>query len=220
MKTISCALLLMAGLAFVVVGCSDNSTPIAGQALSTAASSGSLAKGGILNSATGSAHWKSIPLSLQSNVRWSFSAIRHADGSVSGEVQDKDEGPTFSFHGKVTDLKVQGNIARLEFVFTRGTYFGVPLADFYGGDLSNVFAWVVVVDNGEGNNASGPDYASGILWGDDAELQSILGTSVEEIRNMEVDEFNDWIQNEVLPFLGLTSDDFFLAVDKGSIQVR
>jgi hypothetical protein len=223
MKTFSLVLLLIASMAFVLVGCSDNSTPVAGpteQALSTAASSSSLAKGGIINSVTGTGHWKSVPNSIQSNVRTSFSAIRHADGSVSGEVQSRDKGPLFAFHGKVIDLKVQGNIARLEFVFTRATYFGAPLADYYGGDLSNVVAWFVVVDNGEGKKAGGPDCVSGVLWGDDAELQFVLGMTVEEIRNMEVVEFNDWMQNEVLPLLGVPSEDFFMPVEKGSVQVR
>jgi hypothetical protein len=223
MRALSLALLLMASMAFVLGGCSDNSNSVvtpSEQALATPASSSSLAKGGILHSATGSGHWKSVFFSDQTLIRVAFSAIQHADGTVSGEIEDKDRGPTFKFHGKVIGLKVKNNIAKIEFKFTSGTYFGVPLADYYGGDLSKVVAWVIAIDNGEGKNAEKPDVVSWFLWGDDAELMPILGVGVEYISNLDPQEFMDWVDVSLLPLVGITHDIYFTPVDHGSVQVR
>jgi hypothetical protein len=202
------------------VGCSDNSESLVPTNEQTN-SSVSLAKmGEDLHSVTGTGHWKSVPFGTQTQVRISYSAIRHRDGTVSGEVQDKDKGPMFNFHGKVTDLKVEGNIAKIEFMFTSGTYLGVPLADYYGGDLSAVRAWLVAIDNGEGIHATSPDVSSGILWGDDAELEYFLGKDVEYISNLGAVEFINYMTTEVLPTLGIPPEAYLTPVDNGSVQVR
>ncbi len=62
MKLLSCALLLMASLAFVLLGCSENSTPIASPTnqMAPPMPAAGLAKGGVLHSVTGSANCYAI----------------------------------------------------------------------------------------------------------------------------------------------------------------
>ncbi len=229
MKILSAALLLTASVAIVLMGCSDNTAPITGtdEPAMSKASASPLAKEGVVHSVTGSAHWKSIPREFQALARFSYTAIQHADGSVSGEVQvictegaASDKNVSINFNAKVTDLKVEGNTAKIEFMFTSGTYMGFPWADYYGGDLSHVRCWLIAIDNGEGNHATAPDISSGILWGDDAELQFYLGKDVQWISNLGPLEFIDYMTNEVLPMLGISVADYFHSPENGSVQVR
>ena len=77
MKILSVALLLMASMAFVLLGCSDKSTsPVTPgeQTIGAPSSSAGLAKmGDEQHSATGSAHYRSIPITGETNVTYSFS---------------------------------------------------------------------------------------------------------------------------------------------------
>jgi hypothetical protein len=218
MKTLSLAVLLVASLAFVMLGCSDNSAPIAGpndQALSSPTFSSSLAKGGILNSVTGSAHYRSIPIMGETNVTYSFTAIRHKDGTVSGEVLLRDKGPLFYGKANVYDLKVSGNMAKLAFHFVRGnlaTYYPVTMPD-----ISDIFGWLVVIDNGEGSEASDPDYCSMILFTDGSD---ILDKEISDVDNMEVATFLTWMHDILLPAYLIPYDQYLAPIDHGSVQVR
>ena len=219
MKTLSCVLLLMASMAFVLVGCSDNSAPLSPieSAVTAAGSPAALAKGGNLHSVTGGMQWRSLP-NGQTQVRMGFSAVMHGDGSVSGEIQSKDAGPIFTFHGNVCGLKVSDNIALIEFTFAKGEIGGMPMEDIYA-ELSAVRGWLLVVDNGEGKNA-GPDLDAGVLWGDDAELEYYLGAgnTVEYISSLDVEGYINFMTTVVLPAFG--NPPLYLEVENGSIQVR
>ncbi len=223
--------LLMASVALALIGCTDNAnSPLApgDRAVPASGLPDVLAKvGQDLHFVTGTAHWKSVPVEFQQLARFSYTAIQHADGSVSGEVQNictdgaaGDKNVSMNFHAKVTGLKVAGNTAKIEFMFTSGTYMGSPLADYYGGDLSHVRCWLIAIDNGEGIHATAPDVSSGILWGDNAELQYYLGKDVEWISNLGAIEFIEYMTNEVLPMLGISPVDYFHSPDNGSVQVR
>ncbi len=93
MKAFPVILLLMATMALVLAGCSDSSAPIselADQTASAMSSSGTLGKMGTeMHSVTGTAHWKIA--GTQTQVRFSFSAIQHADGSVERESRRNSE---------------------------------------------------------------------------------------------------------------------------------
>jgi hypothetical protein len=221
MKNLSLALLLVASMAFVLVGCSDNSAPLVSPedaVVSSVTSQASLAKGDVLNSATGSAHYKFVSGSLQSRVRFSFSAVRHANGTCSGEVQNNDEGPTFNFHGKVFDLKVEDNAAKFAFKFSYGTYYGIPFGDWYGGvDISAFTAWCVVVDNGQGKNATGADLVSWILWTDGSDIGT---ATIEDVNAMGPQAYLNWIKNVICPMYNISYDDFLGQFDNGSIRVK
>jgi hypothetical protein len=114
MKTLSCVLLLMASLAFVMLGCSDDLAPIAApneQALSTAASSNGLAKGGpVVHSATGSAH-TILGIGARGGASWffSFSALQYADGSFGGRVNISDHYNQAKGNFPVVYLNVDNN---------------------------------------------------------------------------------------------------------------
>ena len=82
---------------------------------------------------------------------YSNAAIRHADGTVSGEWQLKTEQTDGGvLHGIVTCFTIVGNRARLAGVVDRST---TPLAN-----VGDHVIWTVV-DNGEGN-AAPPDQTS------------------------------------------------------------
>jgi hypothetical protein len=156
MKILSPALLLMASVAFVMLGCSDKSGPVevpTDQALSSQTSSGSLAKGGmVVHSATGSGH-VITGIGTRGGATWffTFSALQHADGSFGGRVNINDH----SFHAvgnyPVVYLNVQGNRALI-------VDYGEWPASWGGGFYYMAY---VVTDNGEGSNAP-PDQHS---WG-------------------------------------------------------
>ena len=217
MKTLSLALLLMACMAFVLVGCSDNSGSVSGpsgQAIPPQ-SAGSLAKmGRDMHSVTGSAHWRSVPVTGQTNARYSFSAILHADGHSTGEVVTRDEGPIFYGHARVYDLKVDGNIGKMAFRFTRGNLNG-----FFPGDVAidDIYGWCVVIDNGEGVNATGPDLVSMILFTDGSDIGT--GT-IPGLDAMQPQEFLDWMRDYLLPIYGVSYDEYLSPADNGSVKVR
>ena len=90
--------------------------------------------------------------------KYSVSAIRHADGSVSGEVEERvNVEATGDFvrrsHGTVTCLTVIGNRARIGFMFD--SYEGEPVLP-----PDRTHGIIAVVDNGEGANAIAPDSAA------------------------------------------------------------
>jgi hypothetical protein len=102
-------------------------------------------------SATGNAHI--LIFGGTTPEHFQFSAITHADGSVSGEFQlFTDQAGGIRIHGPVTCLGVSGNVARIGGVITESSdpsFAGAPVL------------WEVV-DNGEGANAS-PDQTSDFI---------------------------------------------------------
>jgi hypothetical protein len=95
--------------------------------------------------------------------KYSQSAIRHSDGSVSGEFQLKSEQeePALRIHGNVICFTVVGNTARLGGVIEHSNTALAPPGTFV--------VWTVV-DNGEGNK-SPPDQTSDFFVVDPATAQ-------------------------------------------------
>jgi hypothetical protein len=89
------------------------------------------------------------------HVRYSFSAIRHPDGRVSGEVEEHVETSAGDFirrgHGSVICMAVNGNIARMAGIIDQIAGEGVP-------PIGTHFI-LTVIDNGEEANAP-PDLAT------------------------------------------------------------
>jgi hypothetical protein len=161
MKIFSCTLLLIAILAFVLLGCSDSNSPVtpSEQALSTATSTTALAKGGVLASASGSGQMyideNGKPAEKGDMMRvFTFNAREYADG-CSGEVTFQvAPGRPLAFKGDVILLKVHGNKASIVFKYTEGEGF-----------FAGLVGWVALMqvrDNGEGASAL-PDELAGFL---------------------------------------------------------
>ena len=155
---------------------------------------------GVLHAATGSGHWKVIgwdDFVFESNVRFSFSAIMKANGSCSGEIQLRDEGPLYEAHGKANNIKVSDNIAKVSINFTHGNfgqYYNPPV------DITTMSGWFIAIDNGEGNNSNGVDMLSMILWTDGSDIGE---QTIEEIEAMSPEEFLLMMQNYLLPLYGI-----------------
>src|SRR5262249_46765329 len=105
---------------------------------------------GVEESVTG--HVDFVNPNNQNHVRYSVSAIRHSDGSVSGEVESHlvtSAGDVTSGHGTVTCFTLVGNTARI------------------GGRVDHVVPEtqfkLTVMDNGQGSNAAQQDMASPIV---------------------------------------------------------
>jgi hypothetical protein len=146
-------------------------------------------------------------------VRFSFSAIQHGDGSFSGEVRNNDEGPTLKFHGKVFDLKVEGNRAKICWTFTSGAWTPPEAPPW---PLTGMPAGVVVVDNGEGKTASGPDMVS-LIWCDPpGTYYSAIGKTIEELNALGIDDYI----HDVCILSGFSPTDYVPAIDMGSVKVR
>lgn len=192
MKTLSFALLLMACMAFVLLGCSDNSNPLADASERPGnAPSGptSLAKGAaVVHSATGSGHTY-----VEGKLRtFSFVAKELADGSYRGEWQAfaRNWGPVEGkWHGVVTYVKFDGNMALIVGRETTGPYAG-----WY-----DAFA---VVDNGEGANGTRDMLTRTDSWETEAEAMAFIGPLTPAA------------------FTELHKDCCFREIAMGNIQVR
>jgi len=162
-KPLSLALLLVASMAFVMLGCSEDSSSPADVGTQTVAASratASLAKRGpIVASVTGNG---AVRLDVwldgkQLYGTFSISARKYADGSCDGEYQIIDHVVAWKstnwWHGKVLSLVIDGNKA-----LVGGQEMSFP------GNGDNMFLnWydaLVLVDNGQGSNATTPDMRS------------------------------------------------------------
>ena len=111
------------------------------------------------DSVTGHAEFVVLPPG--NHAGFSVSAIRHRDGSVSGEVEEHVQTQTGVFvrrrHGTIICFTVTGNIARIGAISDRVTGPNVlpPGAEFF----------FTVVDNGEGANDEPRDLASALSPG-------------------------------------------------------
>jgi hypothetical protein len=203
MKTLY-AIVLLAFVGLAILGCSESTdqlvVPV--EKVSTV----SLEKG-VIHSATGSAHWKF--LAGQTNIRFSFSAIQHSNGEISGQVIDIDQGPYVKLHGSVYDLEVEGNMAKICFVITRGFIMveGEPL------DLAGWVCGFIVADLGNGSNAGDK-----VSWIDGAPPGTIYpnGMTIEEFNAQNLD---DYLTNILIAY-GWTLDQYLPAIEFGSVNVR
>jgi hypothetical protein len=202
-------------MAFVLLGCSDTTSPIVApneQPVATSSSPVSLSKmGADLHSATGTGHWRFIW--DRSPALCSFSAVLHADGKCSGQVQDIDKGQPFNFHGKVYDLRVEENRAIICWEFTSGSWpaYGAP-------DLTGWLGMMVVVDNGEGKSNTERDLASMIWLDPPGTNYPTLSPpkTIEEIFAMGIDDYLNYIYSN----FGLSYSEFMQASDQWKIQIQ
>ena len=206
----------MASTALVLPGCSDDPDSVVSPDESAIVQPGpalDLAKRGEdLHSATGSGHWRLV--GIQSRIRCSFSAIQHADGSTSGIVQNNDEGPIFKFHGSVFDLKVEGNRAKICWMMTRGAWTPPGGPDV---DVTGMLASMIVIDNGQGNNATGSDLVSAIWFDAPGAYYPGISMTIEQLNALGIDDY----LNAIYTLTGTSFETWVEpAIDQGSVKVR
>jgi hypothetical protein len=196
MKILSLALLLMASLAFVLLGCTDNSSPVEGstdQALSTAAPPTSLAKVAVERSVTGTANiWINGKMGVltinahkcgdvaKGNFNMVSTVYNPKDGTVRGEVVAVTFYENYSFSNGVS-----GPTA---LVWFRGSY-----PELFNGKYLACF----FVDNGQGKNALAPDYSDGPDGPYDAMMEDMTPQDI-------ADNYPEW----------------FLPIDVGNIVIH
>lgn len=164
---------VMVALAAVVVGACERSpvSPNVARQL-TAVSAGAVqdASPDEMQSVTG--HYEFIGVNTGNDFKYSLSAIRHVDGDVSGEVEER---TTFNetgdlvrtMHGTVTCFTIIGNVAFIAGIVDRVESFApgqenlIPGAGFR----------LVVVDNGKGDDDP-PDQGSNARFGLPASSQA------------------------------------------------
>ncbi|MDH3253065.1 MAG: hypothetical protein OEM41_09760, partial [Ignavibacteria bacterium] len=141
------------------------------------------------------------------DVKWrlSFTAKQYEGNTFSGQLQFTDHAG-LKFQGTVIDLKVVDNKAKICYTYTSGPWAGQ-------------FGCVVVADNGEGSNATGPDMMSGFLWTDGTDIGT---ATIPELTAMSPDEFISWIEDYVFPVLyGIPiPGPVLVPTSHGNIQVR
>jgi hypothetical protein len=212
MKTFSLALLLVASLAFVLLGCSDNSglpvTP-SEQTIAASSSPASLAKGKpAVCSANGSCNDATFEGAMQN---WTFNARRYADGSCDGVVECVVHAEGVKVHGNVLSLRVWnvdgGKAAVIGFAETRNS-------DYYSEDHPTVDVFVVY-DYGEGKKAPPDMYTGYVFWDESmtsSEARRVWDLSpdkvVWEIGNLKWGE-DAWDPTMIV-----------LPVRQGNVQVR
>jgi hypothetical protein len=117
-----------------------------------------------MQSVTG--HYQFVGTSTLNNFKYSIAAIRHEDGSVSGEVEERTVfDPTGAFvrsmHGDVKCFTIVGNMAFIAGIVDRVE----SLAPNQENLIPGAFFRLVVVDNGNGDDAP-PDMGSNARFGD------------------------------------------------------
>lgn len=203
MKGASVFLVLATAAVFGLTGCSDTTDPgVAPQ--SSAADQGeviALAKGPVVHSASGNC---GIFVGGKS-LTFAFTAKKYADGSCSGEYQiyvHYQEPDWGKWHGKVVSLEVyDGNKAVIGGIETHSGFPG-----YYDA--------FVVVDNGEGGNATGDTWTSTVYW--DESL-----TAAEAVWAMSPDDVVDAIVAQQASWGNiLTPADVLTTIQHGNIQVQ
>jgi hypothetical protein len=209
MKTFLFALLAVSSMAFLLTGCSDNSTPVASpaaQSINSPNSSMSLAKGGaIVHSATGAANdfW------LGKSQTWAFTARTYADGSCDGEYQIHEHAvppAEGEIHGKVLSLRIWD-------------YNGGKAAVIGGIETKSGFpGWYdafVVIDYGEGSKALPDMYTGYIYFAESKEAAiKVWEMSPDQVVQATVDEHNGWSDNKITPA------DVLIPIGMGNVRVR
>jgi hypothetical protein len=108
------------------------------------------AQQGVIHSVTGHGSVSSDSGGVLYRDEYSFTAVQHADMTVSGQVQYTDHVTGLSFHASVIDLKVDGNWAKVTAILPEGWECPVAIC---GGSYHPTHEVFVVIDNGEGKNA-------------------------------------------------------------------
>jgi len=207
MKTFSFVLLLKAGMAFVLLGCSDNSNPVvtpSEQTIAASSSGASLAKGKpIVHSANGACN-DFFEGKMQT---WAFNAKQYADGTCDGVVQivvhsqPRDYG---FLHCNVLSLKVWD--------VPGGKAAVIGMVEVEKGPYNGSYDAFVVYDYGEGKKAPPDMYTTAICWDPDNSYENMY-----EVWQWPPDKV---IQRIVEIHPGTTVNDILLPVREGNVQVR
>ena len=128
--------LLAAAIALAVAACTD--APVA---VETDLEPQFAKKGRVVQSATGSGQFRLADGNLRT---FTASAVKHADGTVSGQSQLKNRSNGITIHSSIDCLFIDGNLAIMSGVVTSSTSPNRPV----GGGI----IWAVI-DNGQGKNA-------------------------------------------------------------------
>jgi hypothetical protein len=179
--------LVVCSVALAACDATRSAAPSAGDAEATrvAFSAGTVA---VL---TGSGHHVRVAGTEEDLTTFSFTAVRHADGTVSGQYQYNFRLRGFAVLGKVTCVSTNGTQA-----WVGGTVDQVVTADPAFESLLGLEMWWRSIDNGEGAGAT-PDLSTGVGF----ELEGNPTTAAS------------WCQDqpEVLPLR---------VVEHGNIQLR
>jgi hypothetical protein len=207
MKALSLALLLMACMAFVLLGCSDKSTsPLtpSEQTIAALSSGPSLAKGGPVHSANGACN--SFFEGKMQN--WGFNAKAYSDGTCDGKVQIVVHSQSHDvgfLHCNVLSLKVWDMGGSV-----KAAVIGMVEAE--KGPFNGSYDAFVVYDYGEGSKAHPDMFTTYICWDENNSLDHMK--EVWQWRPMDV-------VNEIVRIHpGTSVDDVLVPVEEGNVQVQ
>lgn len=208
MKIPSLVLLLMASLAFVLLGCTDNSDPLvtpSEQTIAASSSGASLAKGKpTVHSATGACN-DFFEGAMQN---WAFNAKQYADGTFDGVVQivvhsqPRDYG---FLHCNVMSLKVWDLGGGVKAAV-------IGMVEVEKGPFNGSYDAFVVYDYGEGSKSQPDMYTTFICWDPDNSYENMY--AIWQLPPNEV------VQKIVDLHPGTTVNDILLPVREGNVQVR
>lgn len=156
-KLYNCLIFLIVSV--LIVGCNDGNFPVSSSNDLATTSEINLSKRGNIQHVSGHVE---VPVGGIIE-KYSFTATRHGDGSVTGEWQVKDKffpgkGGNFTVHGNVTCFSIQPD--------GKTVYLGgVIEKNDFGFDEGSEANWTVI-DNGEGKNAAS-DMATDLTFGFD-----------------------------------------------------
>ena len=140
----------------VVLAACDGAQSAAPSGNDAGAGPAAFAVGGAVATLTGSGHHTRVAGTEEELTTFSFTAVQHADGSVSGHYQYNFRLRGFSIRGKVTCVSTNGTQA-----WVGGTVDQVVTADPAFESLLGLEMWWRSIDNGEGSAAT-PDVTSGV----------------------------------------------------------
>lgn len=165
----------------LAIACQDSALlqPDVAEAPSLALVSAQATPGSVVARATGSGHYRAGADNLLRT--FSFSAIKRADGHVTGQFQMNNRARDVQAHGTVTCLAIVGNGALIGGV-VESVRAGGPTSI----EIGQARAWLVV-DNGEGGDEE-PDRISGFRPLDNCEIWPPWGTSAIEAGNIQIME--------------------------------
>ncbi len=200
-------------LAFAMAGCTDSSQPVSSNAQGSLTSAGS-AGNEILHTVTGTVEWRGIQPATGPDMGLKFTARQYADGTIDGDFECLNNCLEMKGRGKIYDMKVSGNTAKIGLNFTcgnEGTFCNCSR------DITKMSGWVVVIDNGDGAGATGPSYVSMSLFTDGSDIGD--GT-IEGLDRMEPQQFLEWMRTYLLPLYGVAYADYLLPCAIGSVHVE
>ena len=126
----------------------------------------------------------------------------------------QDKGRIYYEKAKVYGLHVSGNMAKLDFRYTHGNF-----NTFYppGVKITDIVGWVIVIDNGEGANASDLDLVSLIVFTEGSDIQPL---TIGQLDPMGPEEYLQTMGDYLLQHYGIPQEAFLTAYDNGSVHVR